>query len=931
MGGWDTVGQYPAQRLEEPHSMGAKKSETPRPESQLIGTEAEAGTQEILSLLLENTRDAIYLLSGRRFPIINRGFQELFGVTPEEANSPDFNFMNLVAPESRPLIIERAEKYAKGDPVPPEYEFHAMTKNGQELIVLANTSRVKYMGEEATLGIVHDITARKKIEEALLKNEAFLESVFESIQDGISILNPDLTIRRVNSVMKKWYAENLPLEGKKCYECYHNKTEVCDPCPTVRCMESGKTERYIVPGLAGSSVEWLELYSYPIKNKTTGEITGVAEFVRDITESRRVELAIHESEERFRMAFDFSHIGRAMASPDGRFTKVNRSMCDILGYTQEELLQKTWMEVTHPDDLELSKQRTIAMIQGEVPSFQLEHRLIHKAGHSIWVNLSVVQLRDQEGNPLYVLGDIEDITERKKAEKALQLSELNLRTMFETMDEGVAWIDLDGQYIKANRAAEQILKLKKSEEDSEQYLLPEWEIVGEDRSEMLLEDQPVSRAMKSRQALNNVITGLRHPDGKITWINLSVTPLLDKRGEPTGFIKTFADITDQKILEQQLFQAQKMEAIGRLAGGIAHDFNNILTIISGNAQLAILTLKEDTPMHERMQTILKSTHHAEDLTHRLLAFGRKQITSPRVLNINDIIHELEQMLHRVIGEDIQLIIYPGSDIGSITFDPTQMEQILVNLVVNSRDAMPDGGTLTIETTQVELGIDYIRFHPYVEAGRYVRISVTDNGKGMSEETKLHIFEPFFTTKEMGSGLGLATVYGIVKQSGGSIEVSSAEGAGTTFTIYIPVVDLPSEPFSILRVQPEMQKGVETILVVEDEGGVRAFATEILTELGYTVHDFGSPEEAWKFCESEDRGLDLILTDVIMPGASGADLVTRLKKTYPSVPALFISGHTDDFIVHHGVLDEGVEFLPKPFSPQELSSRVRILLDHSEEL
>jgi CheY-like chemotaxis protein len=257
-----------------------------------------------------------------------------------------------------------------------------------------------------------------------------------------------------------------------------------------------------------------------------------------------------------------------------------------------------------------------------------------------------------------------------------------------------------------------------------------------------------------------------------------------------------------------------------------------------------------------------------------------------------------------------------------------MEQTLVNLVVNSRDAMPDGGILTIETAQVELGIDYIRIHPYVEPGRYVRITVTDNGKGMDEETRNRIFEPFFTTKEMGSGLGLATVYGIVKQSGGSIEVSSEEGEGTTFRIFIPVVDLPSQPFSVPRDRTDMQRGDETILVVEDEDGVRAFASEILTELGYKVHDFGNPEEAWEFCESKDRDLDLILTDVIMPGTSGADLVERLKRTYPETPAVFMSGHTDDFIVHHGVLDEGVEFLPKPFSPQELSSRIRKLLDIS---
>ncbi len=884
-----------------------------------------AGVGEILSLLLDNTPDAIYLLVGQHFPLINTGFQNLLGVTLDEVNSPDFNFLDLVAPESRGMVIERAKKYDRGEPVDPEYEFKALTKDGRELYVRTNTARIRFHGEDATLGIIRDITERKKIElslqeseekyrtlveratdgiaiiqdgklifanervasllgyraeelleqpmyefihpdvreeimaryesrmrgeevptvyetaflkkdgsktwgevnaaiisymdqpanliivrdidervkaeEELRESEVFLDSVFDSIQDGISVLDSDLTIRRVNPIMNKWYAENRPLEGKKCHECYHNSDTPCEPCPTIRCLETKQSEREIVPGLPGSPVQWIELYSYPIIDQESGEVTGVAEFVRDITA-------------------------------------------------------------------------------------------------------------------------------RKLTEEALQTSEHSLRTLFDTMVEGVIWVTSEGSFKNANHAAEEILGIKRSDGAESGYLIPAWDLLDEDGNHLPFENAPWMVALRENRSVKDTVVGLQTPENRITWIMVTITVIRDEEGEPVSGVATFADITERRTLEQQLMQAQKMEAIGRLAGGVAHDFNNILTVISGNAQLGMMSLREDDPMRERLATIKKAAEHAEELTRRLLAFGRKQITSPRVVNINEILSDLEKMLHRVIGEDITLDILPENQVRSIRFDPTQLEQIFMNLVVNARDAMPEGGTLTIETANVQLGEDYIRLHPYINAGPYVRISISDSGIGMDEEILQQVFEPFFTTKEQGSGLGLSTVYGIVKQSGGTIEIESDRDSGTVITIYLPVEDGAAEVSSRSEQRSDLIQGHERIMLVEDEEGVRAFAAETLTELGYTVDDFSTPGEAWEFCEAGDREIDLILTDVIMPGESGAELAERLKPLYPDVPILFMSGHTDDFIVHHGVLDEGVEFIAKPFSPQELSLKLREILDDS---
>ena len=393
-----------------------------------------------------------------------------------------------------------------------------------------------------------------------------------------------------------------------------------------------------------------------------------------------------------------------------------------------------------------------------------------------------------------------------------------------------------------------------------------------------------------------------------------------------GALGVSTDITERETLEAQLRQATKMEAIGRLAGGIAHDFNNILTIISGNAELGLLALKSENPLRGRLESIQKAAAHAQDLTSRLLAFSRKQIASPRVLDLNNVLRGLEPMLQRLIGEHTHLDSQYCEGMAPVRVDPGQIEQVLVNLVVNAHDAMLGGGTITVQTSIHDLDASYHKQHPYVEPGPHVLLSVADTGVGMSDEIQAMIFEPFYTTKSAGTGLGLSTVYGIVKQSGGSIEISSEEGVGTRVDIFIPVADQPPETVADEPVSDVLPLGQERIVLVEDEDAVRDLAAEILTDLGYTVQAFGSPTEAEEFFRSEEGGVDLLLTDVVMPGMSGTELVSRLMPLRPELKVLYMSGYTEDAIAHHGVLDEGVRLIPKPFTSFGLADKVRQALD-----
>jgi two-component system, cell cycle sensor histidine kinase and response regulator CckA len=388
------------------------------------------------------------------------------------------------------------------------------------------------------------------------------------------------------------------------------------------------------------------------------------------------------------------------------------------------------------------------------------------------------------------------------------------------------------------------------------------------------------------------------------------------------------DVTERKHLEQQLLQAQKMEAVGRLAGGVAHDFNNLLTAITMSTDIAIRKLDPADPVRRHIEEIRKAAERAASLTRQLLAFSRKQILQPRVIDLNYLVEDSTNMLRRLIGEDIEVHtkLEPGLD--QVLADPWQIEQVLMNLMVNARDAMPGGGRIIIETASVYLDEEYSSFHLAAQAGHYVMLAVSDTGCGMDEVTRARIFEPFFTTKEVGkgTGLGLSTVYGIIKQSGGYIWVYSELGIGTTFKIYLPRIKRDVDVEESTESDAKTARALDTVLLVEDEAVLRNLAQEILEMSGYRVLVAATGEEALHISKQHEGEIHLLLTDVVMPGISGPELETKLKAQRPAIKVLFMSGYTDEAIVQHGVLNENVDFIQKPFTAISLLKKIREVLD-----
>ncbi|HEV8436472.1 MAG TPA: PAS domain S-box protein [Methylomirabilota bacterium] len=396
----------------------------------------------------------------------------------------------------------------------------------------------------------------------------------------------------------------------------------------------------------------------------------------------------------------------------------------------------------------------------------------------------------------------------------------------------------------------------------------------------------------------------------------------------TFFSGIIRDITERKQTEEQLRQSQKLEAIGSLAGGIAHDFNNLLTVIGGQNQFIAWRLPADDPLHRELAVIERTVARAAGLTRQLLAFSRKQVFQLRVVDMNAVLTPMDEMLRRLIGEHIQLVTLLGSELGRIKADPSQIEQVILNLAINAKDAMPDGGRLIIETSNAQLDDSFARGHVDVKAGPYVMLAVSDTGHGMDAQTKAKVFEPFFTTKEpgKGTGLGLSTVYGVVKQSGGHIWLYSERGHGATFKLYFPRVDGRLDEAEPGSAGPQQSRGTETILLAEDDDAVRALAQEILETSGYAVLAAQHPDEALAIAKRHPGPIHLLVTDVVMPGMSGRALADQLEPVRPGIRVLYVSGYTADAIVHHGVLEPGKEFLPKPYTPNALARRVRDILD-----
>lgn len=556
----------------------------------------------------------------------------------------------------------------------------------------------------------------------------------------------------------------------------------------------------------------------------------------------------------------------------------------------------------------------MTVLNGSLPQYTLEYPC-HSPTEQRWFELTVSPMA---GPPINALISHLDISTRKLARD----DQARLAAIVECSDDALVSSTLDGIIITWNHGAERL------------YGYSTEEMLGQRHSVLL----PSGHFDEYRQTMEKVKRGEHIPayetkrkqkDGKLIDVSVSISPILIRSGEVIGVSKIDHDITRVKLLEEQFRQAQKMEAVGTLAGGVAHDFNNLLTVINGYSELLMRKIPNDDPMRKLLVEIHQAGERAGNMTRQLLAFSRKQMLEPRVLNINAIVTDTTMMLRRLIGEDITLTNVLDPQLRPVRVDPGQIQQILMNLAVNARDAMPQGGRLTVETRHVILDEAYHQLHRETLPGAYAMIAITDTGTGMDEATKVRIFEPFFTTKGEGegTGLGMAVVHGVVRQSGGFIEVYSELDKGTVFKLYFPLSEAPvSVAADASRVALVMSQGTETILLVEDEDSVRALSRHILESCGYIVLEASDGMEAVKVAEVHHETIHLVVTDVVMPLLGGRQLAERLETMRPGLKVLFLSGYTDDAVVRHGILQADVAFLQKPFSPTALAQKVREVLD-----
>jgi PAS domain S-box-containing protein len=716
--------------------------------------------------------------------------------------------------------------------------------------------------------------------------------------------------------------------------------------------------------VSDGSIRWREGKGRLIRD-AAGKPLRLRGIGRDITKRKQAEAALRDSEERFRQLAE--NVGEVFWMSDLGLTQnlyISPAYEHVWGRTRASLYAnpRSFMEAVHPDD----RQRVAAKVEEQRAGrpTDIEYRIIHSDGSIRWVRDRGFPIRNESGQAYRVVGVATDVTrlkaaeaairrahdsleqevgkrtaelsqanaqlqaeirERRRTEEALRRAEAKYRSIFENATEGIYQTTPDGRYLSANPALARIDGFDSAEE----LLAQVTDIAGQ----LYVDPQrraEFARLLESQGFVRDFESQIHRRDGAKIWVSENARAVRDAAGKLLYFEGTVRDITERKQLEEQLRQAQKMEAIGRLAGGVAHDFNNLLTGIIGYTDLLMTGRGADDPMYEDLSQIKRAGERAAALTGQLLAFSRRQILAPRVLDINSVVADMEKMLRRVLGEDIELVTRLAPHLDPVRADPGQIEQVILNLAVNARDAMPQGGRLTLSTATAVPDDALLRAHPEMHRGAHVLLSVSDTGCGMDEATRARLFEPFFTTKEVGkgTGLGLATIYGIVKQSEGQITVETAPGKGATFHIHLPC--LQAAPRKARRTSPSFQlpSGTETVLLVEDEELVRNLGQMVLEHQGYRVLVAGLGPEALRLGTQHKGPIHLLVADVVMPGMSGRQLAVELHRTRPDMKVLYLSGYTDDAVLRHGVLENETALLPKPFTPDELAQKVREVLDGS---
>lgn len=836
-------------------------------------------------------------------------------------------FLSLVHPSDVQKVLN-ASKEAIANQTNYKSEFRVIKEDGG-IQWLSNYGLTEYdeSGNPLRLtGTVQDITERKKAETSLRESEENLRAIIQASTQFVWTADADgaseelfewfselsgRTITDVSEIIEIIHPDDLEVSKKAWLEAFESKT-LFDV--VIRFLT--KSNEYC----------FLAVRSVPIFSSDGNFRQWVGTF-NDISKRMFAEKALHRNEAQLKLVSDtvptmIMHIDTQLNA-----LFVNRACQQWFGLTEKEALGKNMKEIFDETTFQMILPEFKRALSNE--TFTIERSSFLKNG-SRYLRFNYVPDIDKKGEVqgFFIFGI--DLTENKLAEEELRKSEQRFRSLVNSIAQIVWTADADGKLLTALTAHGKLL------EGTSENLMDDWAFrLHPTDKERAIED--FARSIKTKKKYKSEYQML-HEDGTYHYYVSRGTPVYEKDGKIREWVGTLTDITKSKLSEDQLRkseeelrQAQKLESVGRLAGGIAHDFNNMLTAINGYSDLTLRRLDENDPLRRNIEEIKKAGERSASLTQQLLAFSRRQILQVKVIDINQTISESIVMLQRLIGEDIQIVSKLNSEIDFIKADSGQLSQMLLNLVVNSRDAMPQGGTITIKTDNVYLNEDFINQHGGSKIGHYVMLAVTDNGIGIDEETCQQIFEPFFTTKEVGkgTGLGLSTVYGIVSQLGGYILVNSMVGKGTTFEIYLPAEYESKISPENQTVVNEAQTGLETILLVEDEELVRKLSRQVLETCGYKVIEAKDGFEALEFCKKNGQQIDLLLTDVVMPLMNGRELAESIMQLHSKIKVLFTSGYTEDSIIQHSVRESETNFIQKPFTFDELAHKVRELLDNEK--